>query len=459
MAGLASIRVELKVRTSAGPFAACRLPLHLLPGDAQIAPEGGQKSFTGKRRIQLDSAGMGTRRGVPASASSIFSARASAKDAAAVMELITDDLVLVVLDFVDVRTALSTVARASQRLRSVAREWMPWRCLEVRFWVSIPNYQSKLGQIYTEALTRSAEECSSDEVHARHLQVSVFLGQAGLYRDSEHLLNAALEKEEDDGRKADLLHALADVLWKAQQARQGGGKEFLDKVVTAARKSITLRRRMSKNPTQQRKLALTLEIFAENSACYGHYVQAMVFHETGMDWLEYKQHVDQTLDVAEQAAKECIQLWADIGDLGKLADAWAAFAAVDFYAGRHYERAMAKLRVARTICTRSHGHMHPTKALILFNMGYITHLVFRKPQAAAELFRKSLMIREKVLGLDHPFTTATRAELLRCQGMARSGANANHANADQGAEASAAPAPAPAPAPPAPAAGHSAQEA
>ena len=48
----------------------------------------------------------------------------------------------------------------------------------------------------------------------------------------------------------------------------------------------------------------------------------------------------------------------------------------------------------------------------LCKQGYITHLVFRKPQAAAELFRKSLRIRETVLGLDHPFTTATRAELL-----------------------------------------------
>jgi hypothetical protein len=43
--------------------------------------------------------------------------------------------------------------------------------------------------------------------------VSVFLGQAGLYRDSEEILNAALAKEEDEGRQADLLHALADVLW------------------------------------------------------------------------------------------------------------------------------------------------------------------------------------------------------------------------------------------------------
>jgi len=54
--------------------------------------------------------------------------------------------------------------------------------------------------------------------------------------------------------------------------------------------------------------------------------------------------------------------------------------------------------------------MHSQYALC--GQGYITHLVFRKPQAAAELFRKSLRIRETVLGLDHPFTTATRAEFL-----------------------------------------------
>ena len=172
-------------------------------------------------------------------------------------------------------------------------------------------------------------------------------------------------------------------------------------------------------PCVWRKLALTLEIFAENSACYGHYVQAMVFHDTGMDWSQYRTHIDETLEEAQEAAKECIQLWADIGDLGKLADAWAAFAAVDFYAGRNYERAMAKLRVARTLCQRAHGHLHPTKALIYFNMGYITHLVFRKPKDAAELFRKSLEIREQVLGLEHPFTAATRAELLRCEGPPR----------------------------------------
>ena len=37
-----------------------------------------------------------------------------------------------------------------------------------------------------------------------------------------------------------------------------------------------------------------------------------------------------------------------------------------------------------------------------------------KPKAAAELFSKSLLIREKVLGQEHPFTVATKAELDRC---------------------------------------------
>ena len=361
---------------------------------------------------------MGTRRGGGGAAQVLASARPGVPGVGSVMDSVNDDLVLVILDFVDVKQVLSTVARSSRRLRSVAREWMPWRCLDVRFWVSIPKYQSKLGEIYTQALDKCKDECSSDEVHARHLQVSVFLGQAGLYKDSEAILNKALATEEDENRQADLLHALADVLWKAQQARQGGGKDFLHKVVTAAGKSITLRRRMAQNETQRRKLALTLEIFAENSACYGHYVQAMVFQETGMDWVEYKQHIDHTLRVAEEAAVECIQLWADMGNhAGKLADAWAAYAAVDFYAGRHYERAMAKLRVARSISTKAQGLLHPTLALILFNMGYITHLVFRKPKAAAELFSKSLLIREKVLGQEHPFTVATKAELDRCARM------------------------------------------
>jgi tetratricopeptide (TPR) repeat protein len=348
---------------------------------------------------------------------------------------INEDLVLSVLDFTDVRTVLSLVARTCQHLRAISREWMPWRCLEVRFWVTVPHYQSKLGKIYTDALRISPASCTDDEVHARQLGVSVFFGQAGIYKTAETLLNEALAREQDDGRQADLLHALADVLWKAQQARQGGELHFVSKIVTAARRSIQLRRRIvqhSCNGVEHRqKLALTLEIFAENSACYAHYLEALgndldavasrIVLEHGCQrvngHLSVGQHIVDTIQEAEGAARECIALWAEL-DHGKLADAWAAAAAVDFYAGGHarpgygtYKTAMAKLRIARKICTKSHGRFHPTQALILFNMGYISHLVFKDPEGASELLSESLAIREKILGLDHPFTQATREAL------------------------------------------------
>jgi len=44
-----------------------------------------------------------------------------AMEQASVMDLIPDDLVLVIFDFVDVRQVLTTVAGASQRLRAVTR--------------------------------------------------------------------------------------------------------------------------------------------------------------------------------------------------------------------------------------------------------------------------------------------------------------------------------------------------
>ncbi len=48
-------------------------------------------------------------------------ARLAAKEPGSVMDSINDDLVLVILDFVDVRQVLTTVAGASQRLRAVTR--------------------------------------------------------------------------------------------------------------------------------------------------------------------------------------------------------------------------------------------------------------------------------------------------------------------------------------------------
>jgi hypothetical protein len=60
---------------------------------------------------------------MPTVAASCAPAPASlaAKESASVMDSINDDLVLVILDFVDVRQVLTTVASASQRLRAVTR--------------------------------------------------------------------------------------------------------------------------------------------------------------------------------------------------------------------------------------------------------------------------------------------------------------------------------------------------
>ncbi len=67
---------------------------------------------------------MGTRRGgAPASSAGGWAAAlvplGAAKEQASVMDSINDDLVLVILDFVDVRQVLTSVAGASHRLRAV----------------------------------------------------------------------------------------------------------------------------------------------------------------------------------------------------------------------------------------------------------------------------------------------------------------------------------------------------
>jgi hypothetical protein len=63
------------------------------------------------------------------------------------------------------------------------------------------------------------------------------------------------------------------VRWRAQQARQGGDEDFLWSIVAAALESVELRRAGAGAPpgaaVDRRKLALTLEVLAENAACYG----------------------------------------------------------------------------------------------------------------------------------------------------------------------------------------------
>jgi hypothetical protein len=63
---------------------------------------------------------MGTRRGINTSQLSNIAAT-NTKEGTLIMDVINDDLVLVILDFVDVRQVLSTVALSCLRLQSIAR--------------------------------------------------------------------------------------------------------------------------------------------------------------------------------------------------------------------------------------------------------------------------------------------------------------------------------------------------
>lgn len=83
-------------------------------------------------------------------------------------------------------------------------------------WVSLPAYRERLLSVYTDALQEQRE---GSDMLRRRLQVAQFFGQAGLYNQSEKFLKDAIQSETDDSRLADLLHALADVSWKAYQVR------------------------------------------------------------------------------------------------------------------------------------------------------------------------------------------------------------------------------------------------
>ena len=106
-------------------------------------------------------------------------------------------------------------------------------------------------------------------------QVAMFLGGAGLYTEAQATLAASwLDAACIDrpAARADRLHALAWVRWRSQQARQGGDEDFLWSIVAAALESAELRRAgagAGDSSVDQRKLAQTLEVLAENAACYG----------------------------------------------------------------------------------------------------------------------------------------------------------------------------------------------
>ena len=40
-------------------------------------------------------------------------------------------------------------------LSSHRRDWFPWRCMDLRHWLSVPNHRNKIWPVYSEALTQS----------------------------------------------------------------------------------------------------------------------------------------------------------------------------------------------------------------------------------------------------------------------------------------------------------------
>lgn len=77
------------------------------------------------------------------------------------------------------------------------------------------------------------------------------------------------------------------------------------------------------------------------------------------------------------------------------------------------ERAMAlSLERGGGVSSRDSSRGNATTALCLFNMAYITQNVQGDTRAAIELYRRSLSIRQEVLGTRHPFTAATKDEMI-----------------------------------------------
>ena len=81
----------------------------------------------------------------------------------------------------------------------------------------------------------------------------------------------------------------------------------------------------------KRRLAESLEVLAENAACYGHTMLATQREGGGDGEDDGKVLVEDSFRIADEACEECLTIWEQLGDDGKLADALIASAAVDFY--------------------------------------------------------------------------------------------------------------------------------
>eukprot|EP00292_Cryptomonas_paramecium_P033645 CAMPEP_0113703008 /NCGR_PEP_ID=MMETSP0038_2-20120614/25568_1 /TAXON_ID=2898 /ORGANISM="Cryptomonas paramecium" /LENGTH=466 /DNA_ID=CAMNT_0000627317 /DNA_START=35 /DNA_END=1432 /DNA_ORIENTATION=+ /assembly_acc=CAM_ASM_000170 len=336
-------------------------------------------------------------------------------------DLLTDDLVLQIMDGLDVKSAVLVFGPSSRRCRVLAREWFPWRCMDLRHWLSLPNHRAMIWEVYRKALDHSDEyiDKSHEDKQTRRIRLSNFLGNAGYYRQGEELLSSSLFEHASSETRADQLLGLAHIRWRAQQARHGGDEWFIWSIVVAALESVEIRRALP-GLDHRRKLALTLEVLAENAACYGHCLLALAMEGREVEEATADgRRMPAPFDIAQGAARECVDVWASLGDDEKLADAWAASAAVDFYAGRDLEGALRKLALAQAMCAKSRRLVHPTHALVLFNLAYISLVAFGRAEEAAGLFARSLAVREAILGPQHPFTEATRSELLACLRLLR----------------------------------------
>ena len=116
-----------KAITQRGPF---RTPLPWNRGTVNHIPHTKQRpgQRTGAARCE-----MGTRRGINTSQI----AATNSKEGTLIMDVINDDLVLVILDFVDVRQVLSTVALSCLRLQSIARSSLA--CVVEKYFVLTLN--------------------------------------------------------------------------------------------------------------------------------------------------------------------------------------------------------------------------------------------------------------------------------------------------------------------------------
>jgi hypothetical protein len=52
------------------------------------------------------------------------------------------------------------------------REWLPWRCAQLRYWVTVPSYHARLASVYSSALASLDLERYSPQVTTSTIKLS-----------------------------------------------------------------------------------------------------------------------------------------------------------------------------------------------------------------------------------------------------------------------------------------------